>query len=150
MKVSFGLITDMPMTEEKIWAKLMELLADTESSSLKVIPTVFGERHLQDAIVTVTGSRDNILQLGRVFRSLCEGIVDNLHRMMPCIKLIESGIKRLVLSGTVLDKNPFIREYVRKVYGKHFSVKTGMVTDSAIGAAKVAAKFLRTQPKSSQ
>ena len=122
----------------------MELSASPDSSSFKILPTVFGERHLPAACVTVTGTSERYLHLGTVYRSLCEGIIDNLHKMMPCTLLIESGIKQLVLSGSVVDKNPFIREHVDKVYGDHLTIRTGMGTDSAEGAAKVAANFLKT------
>ena len=111
---------------------------------MQILPTVFGERHLPDACVTVTGSSESYLQLGEVYRCLCEGIVQNLHMMMPCILLIESGIKQLVLSGSVIDKNPWIKEHVNKLYGEPLVVLTGRGTDSALGAAKVALKFLQT------
>ena len=131
------------MDEESVWAKLLELSASSDSSSLKILPTIFGERHLPDACVTLTGSSESCLDLGTVYRSLCEGIVDNLHNMMPCTLLIESGIQQLVLSGSVVAKNPFIKEYVTKLYEDHLTTKAGMGTDSAEGAAKVAAKFLQ-------
>ena len=136
-------ISDITMDEDKIWTKLLELSAGSDPSSLKILPTVFGERHQPDACVTVTGSSESYLHLGTVYRSLCEGIVDNLHKMMPCTLLIESGIKQLVLSGSVVDKNPFIREHVAKVYGDHLTIRAGMGTDSAEGAAKVAANYLQ-------
>ena len=100
---------------------------------------------MPDPCVTLTGSSESYLNLGAIYRSVCEGIIDNLHMMLPCILLIESGIKQLILTGSVFDKNPWIREHVENLYGGPLSIVTGQGADSAVGAAKVAIEYLHSR-----
>ena len=140
------IFTGIQLKEDVIWNRLTSASSANnipESSSLKILPTVFGERHLHEACVTLTGSSESYLNLDCVYRSVCCGIVDNLNTMIPCAMLVENGIKRLVLSGSVFDKNPCVREHVHKVYGQSLEIISGQGTDSATGAAIVAAKCLQ-------
>ena len=137
-------VSDIVLPEERIWSKLTEFATSSTAkhSSIQIIPTVFGERHIPDPCVTLTGSSESYLHLGAIYRSVCEGIIDNLHMMLPCILLIESGIKQLILTGSVFDKNPWIKEHVEKLYGGSLAIVTGQGADSAVGAAKVAIGYL--------
>ena len=137
-------VPEVVLPEERIWSKLTELATSSAAkhSTIQIIPTVFGERHIPDPCVTLTGSRESYLNLGAIYRSVCEGIIDNLHMMLPCILLIESGIKQLILTGSVFDKNQWIKEHVEKLYGGSLTIVTGQGADSAVGAAKVASGYL--------
>ncbi|XP_051891866.1 sedoheptulokinase isoform X2 [Pristis pectinata] len=77
-------------------------VADTD---LVVQATVFGERHLPSRLASVTNISPSNLSLGHVTRALCRGIVDNLHAMLPCQRLAESGVRRIVGSGSALTRN---------------------------------------------
>ena len=140
------IFTGVQLKDDVIWNRLTSGSSASntpESSSLKILPTVFGERHLPEACVTLTGPSESYLNLDCVYRSLCCGIADNLNTMIPCTMLVENGIKRLVLSGSVFDKNPCVREHVHKIYGQSMEIISGQGTDSATGAAIVAAKCFR-------
>lgn len=65
----------------KIWECLIRLSLDDEAvSNLNVQPTLLGERHQPDLKGTVTNIDVGNLGLGQVFRALCRGLLENLHR----------------------------------------------------------------------
>lgn len=136
------------MDKEDIWKKLTELSTaaqgdDTSSRGLVIQPLLFGERH--DPLLTgsISGATVQNISLDCVFKAVCEGLVNNLYQMMPLSKLIESGISRLVLTGSVIDRQPFVTDCVKKLYTPLPVVQRSGL-DAAAGAAQVACKFLES------
>ncbi|XP_014783795.1 sedoheptulokinase [Octopus bimaculoides] len=119
--------------EEQVWKKLIKLAEKVPNTDLQIIPTLQGERHKPDQRGSVAGLNMNNMSLGKVFRALCSGLVQNLHEMMPNTYLEDHGIKRIIASGSGVTKNPIVQQEVKKFY------KTPMVNgdrcDSALGAA---------------
>lgn len=116
-----------------MWQKLIKLAEKVPNTDLQIIPTLQGERHQPDQRGSVTGLNMNNMSLGKVFRALCSGLVQNLHEMMPNTYLEDHGIKRIIASGSGVTKNPIVQQEVKRFY------KTPMVNgdrcDSALGAA---------------
>ena len=67
--------------QAKIWDRTLSLASQEESkSSLNMEPTLFGERHSPQQNATVSNIDVGNVSLGKVMRSLCKGIILNLHR----------------------------------------------------------------------
>jgi hypothetical protein len=63
---------------DKVWSRILELGAASESSTLEIIPTLLGERHNPEVRGSASNMDPSNLALGSVTRSLCQGIVANL------------------------------------------------------------------------
>ena len=53
---------------------------ETAVSSLKIIPTLLGERHIPEQNASISNVDPGNLGLGQMFRAACRGIIENLHR----------------------------------------------------------------------
>ncbi|KAL4224095.1 hypothetical protein ACF0H5_017549 [Mactra antiquata] len=144
---TFGFTLD----KETIWKKLTEMSTSNEGDSganggMIIQPVLYGERHDPSLTGSLSGANLYNTSLDCVFKSVCEGLVHNLYQMMPLSKLIESGITRLVLTGSVVDKQPYVKECVRRSYSP-LEVVDGIGADSAFGAALVACRFIEASSK---
>lgn len=54
--------------------------ATCAESSLCVVPTLLGERHTPQQNASITNIDPGNLSLGQVFKAICQGIIQNLHR----------------------------------------------------------------------
>ncbi|XP_046356392.2 sedoheptulokinase-like isoform X2 [Haliotis rufescens] len=125
------------MSETDIWAKLSDAAMTSESCSLCITPTLYGERHQPSLKASIAGITSSNTSLGEVFRGLCESIIDNLHTLMSSQVLTQSGhVKRILASGSVITKNPIVRSRLELVY-KDIPIVYGQSGDSANGAAKI-------------
>ena len=66
--------------------------------------------------------------------------MNNLHEMMPSQFLTDSGIVRIVGSGSALDKNAVLRQEVESIYHQ-VPVVFGVGADAAAGAALALIKW---------
>nr|XP_014354449.1 PREDICTED: sedoheptulokinase [Latimeria chalumnae] len=115
---------------------LMEKAALNQSNTdLDIVPTICGERHLPDQLASVSSISSSNLSLGHVTRALCSGIVRNLQTMLPCQQLIESGVKRIMGSGSALSRNEVLKQEVERLFP--LPVVYGKDVDSAVGVAMV-------------
>ncbi|KAG8450397.1 hypothetical protein GDO86_002886 [Hymenochirus boettgeri] len=105
---------------------------------LNICPTLFGERHAPDTLASVSNITASNLSLGHVTRALCRGIIENIHAMLPSKQLQDSGVKRIIGSGSALSRNEVLRQEVEKVFP--FPIVYGKDIDSAYGAALVMIK----------
>lgn len=64
--------------------------------------------------------------------------------MMPLSLLIESGVERVVLTGSVISRQPHVMTCVERTYSP-LRVVLGMGADASYGAALVGAKYLQAQ-----
>lgn len=65
----------------KVWEKVLALSCEESAiSDLKIKPTCLGERHDPDLLASVRNIHVGNLHLGQVFRALCRGLLENLHR----------------------------------------------------------------------
>lgn len=65
----------------KVWEKVISLSSeDSATSNLKIEPTCLGERYNPNLTASVSNIHVGNLQLGQVFRALCQGLLENLHR----------------------------------------------------------------------
>ncbi|XP_013405429.1 sedoheptulokinase [Lingula anatina] len=119
--------------DTKVWATLLEQGEEEESTDLVISPTIYGERHMPNQHATVSNINTSNLSLGSVTLALCQGVVTNLHTMMPRDFLLGAGVKRIVGSGAALTKNKVIQREIEKLYSLPVTYVQG--TDSAIGAA---------------
>ncbi|XP_049858512.1 sedoheptulokinase-like [Schistocerca gregaria] len=120
--------------QSKVWEKILVLAAEENAvSSLKVIPTLLGERHSPEQNATVTNIDLGNLSLGQVFRALCSGVIENLHSMMPREVLLDSSIKRILGIGSALTRNKVLQAEVQHWYQLPIDFVSG--GDAAMGAA---------------
>lgn len=134
------LLSGFEITEDEIWSSLLDVSKNSRGSDeVKVIPALFGERHSPQLTASVSGLNKDNLDLGTIFRSLCQGLIDNLSSMMSVSFLEQHGITSLIGSGSLLSRNEVIREEVAKHYG-NLTVQFGNSCDSAAGAAMYAMK----------
>lgn len=64
----------------KVWDKLIALgKEDSAINDMKITPTLLGERFAPAKTASVDGITLDTLSLGQIFRSLCSGVVKNLH-----------------------------------------------------------------------
>jgi len=112
----------------------------TNSESVKIIPTLFGERHNPQQTASASGFNANNLDLSTIFRSICCGLLDNLCSMMPDSFLEKNGIANLIGSGSLISRNEVMKQEVERHYGK-LNVEFGNSCDSATGAAMYASKY---------
>lgn len=80
-------------------------------------PVFFGERHDKSMKASVTGiDYVNFSNVGLLFHSLSEGIVDQLYQMVPLEYLVQNDILRLRVSGSVPMNNVAVMTRLRQVY----------------------------------
>lgn len=64
-----------------LWIKLLELgESESAESSLCVVPTLLGERHTPQQNASIFNIDPGNLSLGQVFKAICRGIIENIHR----------------------------------------------------------------------
>lgn len=123
--------------QSKIWERILALgAAEQSESSLKVLPTIFGERHDPSQNASVTNIDLGNVSLGKVTKALCKGIISNLHSMMPPSLLKDNGITRIVGGGSALTRNPILQKELEAQYGLPFTLDSR--GDACYGAALIA------------
>ncbi|NWI95551.1 SHPK Sedoheptulokinase, partial [Pitta sordida] len=121
--------------ESAIYTRIIQAALAQHHSKLSVHPTVFGERHVPEQLASVTSIAASELSLGHVTRALCRGIVENLNSMLPVQRLRETGVRRILGSGSALARNEVLRQEVERIFP--FPVVYGKDVDAAVGAAMV-------------
>lgn len=121
--------------ESAIYAKIIKAALDQNDSHLSVRPTLFGERHIPDQLASVTSIAASELSLGHVTRAVCRGVIENLCSMLPVQRLMETGVQRILGSGSALARNEVLRQEVERILP--FPVVYGKDVDAAVGAAMV-------------
>lgn len=123
-----------PIPQSKVWEKLIALgLEAPTTSTMKISPHLLGERHLPTAKAAVENIDLSNIQLGHVFRSLCDSLIENLHFMMPKEILRKANIKRIVGNGSGLSRNAVLQRAVEHYYSLPLEFTSG--GDAAKGAA---------------
>ncbi|XP_052545145.1 sedoheptulokinase isoform X2 [Tympanuchus pallidicinctus] len=121
--------------ESAIYAKIIKAALDQNDSHLSVHPTIFGERHTPERLASVTSIAASELSLGHVTRAVCRGLIENLCSMLPVQRLLETGVRRVLGSGSALARNEVLRQEVERIFP--FPVVYGKDVDAAVGAAMV-------------
>ncbi|KAG5882947.1 Sedoheptulokinase, partial [Gonioctena quinquepunctata] len=120
--------------QETIWKIVIGVSSeDSAKSDLKIKPTCLGERNNPDLHASVSNIHVGNLGLGNVFRALCRGLLENLHRMMPRDMLHNAKIDRIVGNGSGLARNIVLQMEVQQLYQLPLVFTTG--GDAAKGAA---------------
>ncbi|XP_032518710.2 sedoheptulokinase-like [Danaus plexippus] len=123
-----------PIPQSKVWEKLIALGLDaSDGTDMKISPLLLGERHSPTAKAAVENIDLSNIQLGHVFRSLCNSIIDNIHCMMPKKILLDANIKRIVGNGSGLSRNAVLQRAVEHNYSLPLEFTSG--GDAARGAA---------------
>ncbi|KAG8590629.1 hypothetical protein GDO81_006819 [Engystomops pustulosus] len=122
-------------SDSNIYSRVISAALSVNDPQLAICPTLFGERHSPDSHASVSNLTPADLSLGHVTRALCRGIIENIHNMMPSHRLKESGIKRIIGSGSALARNDALKQEVERIFP--VPVVYGKDVDSAVGAALV-------------
>ncbi|XP_032057053.1 sedoheptulokinase isoform X1 [Aythya fuligula] len=125
----------LQVQDSAIYAKIIKAALAQDDSKLSIQPTIFGERHVPEQLASVTSIAVSELSLGHVTRALCRGIVENLCSMLPVQRLMETGVSRILGSGSALARNEVLRQEVERIFP--FPVVYGKDVDAAVGAAMV-------------
>ncbi|XP_066455584.1 sedoheptulokinase [Eleutherodactylus coqui] len=126
---------DLETSDSNIYSRVISAALSVNDTHLSICPTLFGERHSPESRASVSDLTSADLSLGHVARALCRGIIENLHSMLPSQRLKESGIKRIIGSGSALARNPALKQEVERLFP--FPIVYGKDVDSAVGAAMV-------------
>ena len=65
-----------------MWDRVIEAANKCNSTSLKIVPTLLGERHDPEQNAIVQNITIGNISLGEVFKAVCKGIIENLHRLV--------------------------------------------------------------------
>ncbi|XP_047521622.1 sedoheptulokinase-like [Pieris napi] len=123
-----------PIPQSKVWEKLIAMGLDAPAeTTMRISPHLLGERHSPTARASVENIDLSNIQLGQVFRSLCDSIVDNIHFMMPKDILRNASITRIVGNGSGLSRNKVLQRAVEHYYSLPLEFTCG--GDAAKGAA---------------
>ncbi|XP_057272245.1 sedoheptulokinase isoform X2 [Pezoporus wallicus] len=125
----------LQVQESAIYTKIIKAALAQTNSKLLIHPTIFGERHVPEQLASVSNIAVSDLSLGHVTRALCRGIIENLCSMLPVKCLMETGVRRVLGSGSALARNEVLRQEVERVFP--FPVVYGKDVDAAMGAAMV-------------
>ncbi|NXM27835.1 SHPK Sedoheptulokinase, partial [Oxyruncus cristatus] len=125
----------LQVQESAIYTRIIQAALAQNHSKLSVHPTIFGERHIPEQLGSVTNIAASELSLGHVTRALCRGIVQNLCSMLPVQRLTDTGVRRILGSGSALARNEVLRQEVERIFP--FPVVYGKDVDAAVGAAMV-------------
>lgn len=125
----------LQVEESAIYPRIIQAALAQKHSKLSVHPTIFGERHLPELLASVSSIGASELSLGHVTRALCRGLVENLCSMLPVQHLQDTGVRRVLGSGSALAKNEVLRQEVERILP--FPVVYGKDVDAAVGAAMV-------------
>ena len=80
-------------------------------------PVLFGERHDKSLKASVSGlDYASLSNVGLLFHSLSEGVVNHLHCMVSPEYLASQGIARLQVSGSVPTNNVVVIDRLRLLY----------------------------------
>lgn len=120
--------------QSKVWERLIILGGeDSAITDMEIAPTLLGERWAPEKTASATGITLDTLNLGQIFRSLCSGVIKNLHNMMPQDMLKKAGIVRIVGNGSGLVRNRVLQKEVLQWY--KLPLEIGQSGDAALGAA---------------
>ncbi|PIO27869.1 hypothetical protein AB205_0149030 [Aquarana catesbeiana] len=122
-------------SDSTIYSKLISAALSEHETRLQISPTLFGERHAPDRVASVSNISPASLSLGHVTRALCQGLIENIHSMLPSQRLKEAGIKRIIGSGSALARNAVLQQELERAFS--FPVFYGKDVDSAVGAAMI-------------
>lgn len=122
-----------PIPQSKVWEKLITLGSDAPNSTMSIVPQLLGERLDPAAKASVENIDLSNIQLGQVFKSLCNSLIENLHSMMPKEILRNADINRIVGNGSGLSRNVVLQRAVEQNYSLPLEFTSG--GDAAKGAA---------------
>ncbi|XP_025910924.1 sedoheptulokinase isoform X3 [Apteryx rowi] len=125
----------LEVQETTIYTKIIKAALAQTNSKLSIHPALFGERHMPEQLASVTDISVSDLSLGHVTRALCRGIIENLHSMLPSERLTETGVRRILGTGSALARNEVLRQEAERIFP--FPVIYGKDVDAAVGAAMV-------------
>lgn len=129
-----GLNSSLPPTDQ-IYQIILDCADRKVSTSLRVIPTLWGERHTPDKRGQVSNVMSDNVSLGDVTLALCTGLVENLEQMMSKEFLRLCGVQRIVGTGSALTRNQVLQKQVEQVFGLPLVLNDG--SDASVGAALV-------------
>jgi sedoheptulokinase len=125
---------EISIPQTKIWEKLIASSSVIQApTSMKITPLLLGERHSPLARAAAENIDLSNTQLGHVFKSICDGLIENLHHMMPKEILRDANIKRIVGNGSCLSRNAVLQKAVVHYYG--IPLEFTSEGDAAKGAA---------------
>ena len=129
-------INNSLLSTDELYQRILDCADKKGSTSLKVIPTLWGERHTPDKRGQVNNLTSDNISLGDVSLALCQGLVENLQVMMSKEFLQSHGIQRIVGTGSALMKNPVLQKQVEQVFGLPLVLSDS--SEASVGAALAA------------
>ena len=125
----------LPATDE-IYQRILDCAKKKSLLSLKITSMLWSERHMPDRRAEVSNLSSDNISLGDVGLSLCRGLVENLHEMMPKKFLHLHGVQRIVGTGSALIRNQVLQKQVEQVFGLPLVMSNN--SEGSVGAALAA------------
>jgi len=99
---------------------------------IKINPRLYGERFEPSTFASITNISSCNSSLGGITYSLCKGLIDNLHTMLPPELIEKYNIQSIVGTGGALCMNEVLQSIVVETFNKPYrSVVNG---DASFGA----------------
>lgn len=130
-----GIQDNLPSTDD-IYGRLLDSADRKGSTTLKVNPKLWGERHTPEERGRVSNLTCSNVSLGDVTLALGQGFVENFEKMMSREFLRSHGIQQIVGCGSALVKNKVLQKQVEQVFGLPLVVNGS--SDASVGAALAA------------
>ena len=130
-----GIHTNLPSTDD-IYQKILDCADKKGSTSLKVTPRLWGERHNPEERGRVSNLTSSNISLGDVTLALCQGLAENFQETMSKEFLRLHGIRRIVGCGSALVKNGLLQKHLEQVFGLPLVLSDS--SDASVGAALAA------------
>lgn len=127
-----GINDSLPSTDE-IYQRILDCADKKGSTSLNVVPTLWGERHIPDQRGQVSNITSDNISLGDVGVALCRGLMENVKEMMSREFLHFHGMQRIVGTGSALIRNQVLQKQVEQVFGLPLVLSEN--ADASTGAA---------------
>ncbi|XP_063811895.1 sedoheptulokinase isoform X2 [Pseudophryne corroboree] len=131
-------VLGLETSDSNIYTRVINAALLVNETHFTIRPTLFGERHAPESFASVSNVTSTELSLGHVTRAMCRGIIENLHSMLPAHRLKESGIKRIIGTGSALARNAVLKQELERIFP--FPVVYRKDIDSALGAAMIMVK----------
>ena len=126
-------VSDGVLSMDDIYQKVLDCAGKKGSTTLRVLPTFWGERHTPDQKGEICNVSSDNITLGDAGLALCRGLIENMQRMVSRDFLLCHSVQRIVGTGSALMRNPVLQKQVEQVYGLPLVLRGSV--DASVGAA---------------
>lgn len=127
-----GLEESLP-SKDDIYSRILACADERASTSLQVVPTLWGERHTSDKRGQANNLTSGNISLGDVGLALFKGVIENIKEMMTQDFLHLHDVRQIVGAGSALKRNRVLQKQVKQVFELPLVLNEN--ADASVGAA---------------